>query len=211
MPPEHSLSYQLLQSGPFDVATEAHELVDRTRFIPDSDAPDGQSPRSMKVRLWYPESESHDPRPLLIYSHGLLGTGEAVGYIARVLASHGYVIAAPDFPRTNRSQRERAHARDVFNQPRDVALVIDWLLARSEDEEDELYDAIDAQRIAASWPFARSAQRALAGFSSGLAGTAHQGRRFARRPHRALHAQVPHDALDPVHGDRRTTGRFRGV
>jgi predicted dienelactone hydrolase len=86
---------------------------------------------------------------LLIYSHGLLGTGEAVEYIARVLASHGYVVAAPDFPRTNRRQGERAHARDVFNQPRDVGLLIDWLLARSDDEEDELYNAIDARRIAA--------------------------------------------------------------
>jgi predicted dienelactone hydrolase len=149
MPPEDSLSYQLLQPGPFDVATEAHELVDPARFIPDPDASNGQSTRRMKVRLWYPQSEKHDPQPLLIYSHGLLGTGEAVEYIARVLASYGYVVAAPDFPRTNRSQGERAHARDVFNQPRDVAIVIDWLLTRSEDEKDGLYNAIDAQRIAA--------------------------------------------------------------
>jgi hypothetical protein len=53
-----------------------------------------------------------------------LGTGEAVEYIARVLGSHGYVVAAPDFPRTNRSQGEQAHARDVFNQPRDVVLLV---------------------------------------------------------------------------------------
>jgi predicted dienelactone hydrolase len=78
-----------------------------------------------------------------------LGTGEAIDYIARVLGSHGYVVAAPDFPRTNRSQGEQAHARDVFNQPRDVALLIDWLLARSEGQEDELHNAIDPQRIAA--------------------------------------------------------------
>ncbi|MBW2377911.1 MAG: alpha/beta fold hydrolase, partial [Deltaproteobacteria bacterium] len=149
MPPEDSLSYQLVQPGPFDVATDAHDLVDPARFIPDPDASNGQSTRRMKVRLWYPQSEKHDPQPLLIYSHGLLGTGEAVEYIARVLASHGYVVAAPDFPRTNRSQGERAHARDVFNQPRDVAILIDWLLARSEDGEDELHNAIDAQRIAA--------------------------------------------------------------
>jgi dienelactone hydrolase len=149
MPPEHTLSYQLLQLGPFDVATDTHELVDPARFIPDPDAPNGKSPRSMKVRLWHPQSARHDPQPLLIYSHGLLGTGEAVKYIARVLGSHGYVVAAPNFPRTNRSQGEQAHARDVFNQPRDVALLIDWLLARSEDQEDELHNAIDPQRIAA--------------------------------------------------------------
>jgi predicted dienelactone hydrolase len=149
MPPKDSLSYQLLQPGPFEVATDTHELLDPARFIPDPDAPHKQLPRRMKVRLWYPQSEKHDPQPLLIYSHGLLGTGKAVEYIARVLGSHGYVVAAPDFPRTSRSQGERAHARDVFNQPRDVALVIDWLLARSEDEKDALYNAIDAQRIAA--------------------------------------------------------------
>jgi pimeloyl-ACP methyl ester carboxylesterase len=150
LPSEHTLSYQLLQLGPFDVATDTHDLVDPARFIPDPDAPNGKSPRSMKVRLWHPQSKRHDPQPLLIYSHGLLGTGEAVEYIARVLGSHGYVVAAPDFPRTNRSQGEQANSRDVFNQPRDVALVIDWLLARSQDQEDELYNAIDAERIAAA-------------------------------------------------------------
>jgi dienelactone hydrolase len=148
MPPEDTLSYQLLQPGKFDVGKDTRQLVDPTRFIPDPEAPNGQSPRSMKLRLWYPVSDNHDPQPLLIYSHGLLGTGEAAEFIARVLASHGYVVAAPDFPRTNRSQGERAHSRDVFNQPGDVALVIDWLLARGEDPEDELYNAIDAERIA---------------------------------------------------------------
>ena len=150
MPPESTLSYELLQPGPFEVATDTQDLVDPARFIPDPDAPNGQSPRGMKVWLWYPESAHHDPQPLLIYSHGLLGTGEAVEFMAQALASHGYVVAAPDFPRTNRSQGEEANSRDVFNQPADVALVIDWLLARSQEQEDELYHAIDPERIAAA-------------------------------------------------------------
>lgn len=149
MPPEHTLSYELLQPGAFEVARASMELVDPSRFVSDPGGSNGKSVRRMPVRLWYPRSENQDPQPLLIYSHGFMSTGEGVAYIAEILASQGYVIAAPDFPITSRSRGEEANSRDVLNQPRDVALLIDALLARSEDENDELYNAIDSARIAA--------------------------------------------------------------
>lgn len=149
MPPEDTLSYELLQPGQFDVATDTMELADPSRFIPDPDEPNGESVRTMPVHLWYPRSDNHEPQPLLIYSHGFMSTGEGLAYVAEILASLGYVVAAPDFPITGRSRGEEANSHDVLNQPRDVALLIDALLARSEDESDELYNSIDSERIAA--------------------------------------------------------------
>ena len=149
MPPEGTLSYELLQAGPLEVEIETSELVDPSRFMPDPDGPDGESPRRMKIRLWYPGTAAHQPQPLLIYSHGLLMEGQGIEYVAGVLASHGYVVAAPDFPLTTRSVGERANSRDVLNHPQDVAFMLDWLLARSQDEGDPLYNRIDTERIAA--------------------------------------------------------------
>lgn len=149
MPPDSSLSYELLQPGPFDVATDTMVLADPSRLIPDPAAPNGESVRSMPVRLWYPQSDEHTPQPLLIYSHGFMSTGDGLAYVADVLASQGYVVAAPDFPITGRSRGEEANSHDVVNQPRDVALLLDALLARSADESDVLYNSIDSERIAA--------------------------------------------------------------
>jgi len=149
MPPENTLSYELLQPGPFDVATGTMELVDPSRFVAAPGDPSSKSERRMPVHLWYPLSENHSPQPLLIYSHGFMSTGEGIAYLTDVLASQGYVVAAPDFPITGRSRGEEANSRDVLNQPRDVALLIDALLARSQDESDALYNRIDGERIAA--------------------------------------------------------------
>jgi hypothetical protein len=63
MPPEDTLSYELLQAGPLEVEIETSELVDPSRFMPDPDGPDGESPRSMKIKLWYPGTAAQ-PHPL---------------------------------------------------------------------------------------------------------------------------------------------------
>lgn len=149
MPPEDTLSYELLQPGRLEVETDSFDVEDPSRFVSDPDGPDGKSPRRMKVRLWYPRPNERGPWPLLIYSHGSLMDGRGVAYIAHVLASHGYVVAAPDFPLTSRGQGERATSRDVLKQPRDVTLLIDQLLVRSENEKDELHSTIDPEHIAA--------------------------------------------------------------
>jgi predicted dienelactone hydrolase len=50
-------------------------------------------------------------------------------YFTRHLASHGYVVAAPDFPLSNNAAPGGATVTDVGNQPGDVSFVIDQLLA----------------------------------------------------------------------------------
>ena len=87
MPPENTLSYELLQPGPFEVATGTMELVDPSRFVAAPGDPSSTSERRMLVHLWYPRCKNHSAQPLLIYSHGFMSTGEGIAYLTEVLAS----------------------------------------------------------------------------------------------------------------------------
>ncbi len=108
--------------------------------------------RSLRLALWYPTAaESGDPvrynnileaegvlgnasplpgaHPLHVYSHGHQGYAEASGFFMEHLASHGFVVAAPDHTGNTTfdgSDRETAiyHLRAA-----DISAVIDHLLA----------------------------------------------------------------------------------
>lgn len=47
--------------------------------------------RVVPYKLYYPEQQTPTPLPVIIWSHGLGGTQDGAGFIARFLASHGYV------------------------------------------------------------------------------------------------------------------------
>jgi dienelactone hydrolase len=47
--------------------------------------------RPVKYKIYYPDIETPKPLPIIIWSHGLGGTQDGAGFIARFLASHGYV------------------------------------------------------------------------------------------------------------------------
>ncbi len=51
------------------------------------------------------------------------------GYLGRHLASHGYIVAAPDFPLSNSAAPGGATVLDLPNQPGDVSFVIDQVTA----------------------------------------------------------------------------------
>lgn len=65
-------------------------------------------------------------------------------YLAEGLASRGYVVAAPDHPLTRRRAASR-RIEDVVQQPADLRIVIDRLLASRAGERP--FDQIDPQRI----------------------------------------------------------------
>ena len=47
--------------------------------------------RSVPYKIYYPDLPADDALPIIIWSHGLGGTQDGAGFIARFLASHGYV------------------------------------------------------------------------------------------------------------------------
>src|SRR5262249_32866419 len=76
----------------------------------------------------------------------------AAGYLARQLASLGYVVAAPDFPLTHGGTPGGPNFFDVVHQPGDVTFIIDQLLAAKADRPAHVFTrAIDAQRLGMTW------------------------------------------------------------
>lgn len=47
--------------------------------------------RIVPYKIYYPEQQSAEQLPVIIWSHGLGGTQDGAGFIARFLASHGYI------------------------------------------------------------------------------------------------------------------------
>ena len=66
------------------------------------------------------------------------------------LASHGYVVASPDYPLTNLNAPGGPRVSDVLSQPGDVTFIIDNLLAFSGQAGHPLEAAIDEEAIGLS-------------------------------------------------------------
>ena len=147
--PPHSTTHALLQTGELGVASEKVQLRDPSRRIDDIDIPGQTLPRQFEAKLWYPKSLPDRPMPLILYSHGLMGSYSQSAHYAEHFASHGYLFAAPDFPLTNFRNGERANAVDVINQPGDISFLLDALLRRNSDPDDSLYQRIDSDKIVA--------------------------------------------------------------
>ena len=93
-----------------------------------------------------------EPNPLVVFSHGSGGIRFQSWFLLQALASHGYVVIAPDHA-GNTSLDSISGTTDPFdvvarNRPRDVAFAIDQALARSADETDLLHDTVDPGRVA---------------------------------------------------------------
>lgn len=159
-------SSQLLAPGPDGVGVVTMIFVDDSRPTMANGTYAGSPTRRLATEIWYPidpglgvagqdvrdapfvsDGQRH---PLVLWSHGFLDfrTGEA--YLARQLASYGYVVAAPDFPLTNMNAPGGANIDDVVNQPGDVSFVIDRLLALDADPGSKFAGTIDSDRIAAA-------------------------------------------------------------
>jgi predicted dienelactone hydrolase len=68
-------------------------------------------------------------------------------YATSLLAAHGYVVAAANFPATNTYAKGGAWLADVVNQPGDVRFVIDQVLAFNREPGHPLFGRIDEDRI----------------------------------------------------------------
>lgn len=124
--------------------------------------------RTLKLAVWYPSATSgkvekagnnpafegvfvtrnaqpaSGPHPLLVISHGYNGNWKNLAWIAQIMAMQGYIVAAPDHPGTTTFNQDPDEARKLWQRPRDLTRVINFITDAS-----QLIGKTDNDRIAA--------------------------------------------------------------
>lgn len=104
----------------------------------DQDWRDEKRDRVLPVRLYVPE-KLDAPAPVILISHGLGGTREAMGYAATHWCSHGYVVVALQHPGSDDAVwKEPDTTHEKVEAMRDAANVKNYLLRC-----DDVHFAID--------------------------------------------------------------------
>ncbi len=149
------------ERGPFGVGVTTFELVDTSRPTRANGDFAGTEERLLPVEAWYPaapsatEPEVRDtdldaagsPYPIIVFGHGFSGIRrQSTGYTQH-LASHGYIVVAPDFPLTNGDAPGGPRFDDLSNQPGDVSFVIDRMIAFNEEPGHLFEGMIDTDAI----------------------------------------------------------------
>src|SRR5262245_34568185 len=97
-----------------------------------ADAVDGsRGHRSLTTEIWYPArrtGRNAEPRrgrhPLVLIAHGLCGSRLYYDYLAVHLASHGFVVAAPDFTGMTRAACDAGQlVLSIADLPLDLSFV----------------------------------------------------------------------------------------
>jgi dienelactone hydrolase len=153
---EQAVTYEgAVGPGPYAVASMTVELVDETRAVRENGAFPGADERTLVTEVWYPAQDDGasaavaegGPFPLIVFAHGLTGSRVQSTTYTEHLASHGYIVAAPDFPLTNGNAPGGTRLIDLLEQPGDVSFVIDRMLAFDGEEGHPLEGAVDEESI----------------------------------------------------------------
>lgn len=90
-------------------------------------------------------------RPLIVFSHGSGGISVQSTVLCETLASHGFVVAAPNHAGNTASDAFFGtgfpFATTARNRPRDVSALITKMIARSRDPGDRLYRVVNPFQI----------------------------------------------------------------
>lgn len=114
------------------------ELTDTSRPTEPNRDVAGSDERKLAVEIWYPADPSADvpeersvalddsgaPYPLIVFAHGFSSTRRQSSSYTQHLASHGYVVAAPDFSASNLQAPGGPRLVAVLKQPEDVSFLI---------------------------------------------------------------------------------------
>ena len=179
--------------GGAPVGVRTLELVDASR-----PNPAGTGPRMLTVEVYYPSTAAAVagvPRdvvkvlgielfptptyrdvvraagafPLILYSHGSGGIRFENLVLAAHLASHGYVVVAPDHPGDTLLDPGDDMTAVLTNRPRDISFLIDEFLAFDAQNGNVFAGAIDGERIGLTgWSYGGYTALALAAGSFSL-------------------------------------------
>lgn len=117
--------------------------------------PDGEGERTLRLALWFPTTleggpeaaymgvidapgvlddptPADGPFPLVLFSHGHQGYAENSGFLMTHLASHGFLVAAPDHTDNTFLDGSDRATEIYYQRPLDLSAVLDHLEAGAE-------------------------------------------------------------------------------
>jgi predicted dienelactone hydrolase len=150
-----------IAAGSHGVGFSTFTFVDGSRPTMANGDFTGAPNRTLVTEIWYPAKASEPTRdapfdpaggpfPMIVHSHGFDDGRLGEGYLGEHLASHGYIVVAPDYPLSKGGAPGGATVTDVPAQPLDLAFVIDQVLAGPAAPGGPLAGAIDPARIGVS-------------------------------------------------------------
>lgn len=143
--PRDAQSHAWLSEGPFEVGLSERTWVDETRATAANGDVPGLPSRTLASNIWYP-LDGEGSLPLVVHSHGFVSERSDLAYVAELLASHGYVVVAANFPLTHGGAPGGPNANDLVNQPADVSFIIDSVLQLA-GEDKPFAGTLDPSRI----------------------------------------------------------------
>ena len=91
------------------------------------------------------------PLPLIVVAHGFDGDPSSLAPLLDAWAQHGYVVAAPRLPTTEKDEEGSSTRRESVEQARDLSFVISRLVdASAQGRGHALSNSIDPRRIGAA-------------------------------------------------------------
>lgn len=85
-----------------------------------------------------------ESRPVLLFSHGYGGIRWQSGFLVEHLASHGYIVVAPDHTNNTFLDNDDSEFEAILlRRPQDIIDSFDWALSQSEDTSSSLSGCID--------------------------------------------------------------------
>ena len=150
--------------GTYAVGRTEQTFVDDSRPTKAKQGFEGAPNRTLHTTIYYPArgkpggavspdatpDRKRGPYPMILYSHGHNSFGAEFEPLLRQWASAGYVIAAPDYPLSNKNTPGGADGSDLGEQPADAHFVIDRMLASTSKRSGQLSHLVDADNIGAS-------------------------------------------------------------
>lgn len=132
-------------SRPF--AVDRRDLVVEDTSHPTAAAPDRGLPekptRTLPLLVLAPKGAG--PFPVVVFAHGVTGTGPAYEPALTPIAAAGYIVVAPTFPL---SSGDSGTIFDYVNQPADMYFALDSIIQLGADASDPLYGRVDAEHVA---------------------------------------------------------------